>query len=154
MRFKNKEAVSPVIGVILMVAITVILAAVVYIWVSGLTGGGVKDAPVISYTAASTSEGDFQIKITGVSVQQSVRAYKFFLKDNNGVTITTGTVDKIYGQDTITSHVYFQDNAVNGKVSTGDFFVVDKDYAEYGYKLVLIYTPTPGGATSLDATLT
>ena len=43
-KIKNKEAVSPVIGVILMVAITVVLAAVLYVWVSGFmttTSGGV-----------------------------------------------------------------------------------------------------------------
>lgn len=34
-----EEAVSPVIAVILMVAITVVLAAVVYVWVSGFNGG-------------------------------------------------------------------------------------------------------------------
>jgi len=40
MRFKeNEEAVSPVIGVILMVAITVILAAVIAAFVFGMTGG-------------------------------------------------------------------------------------------------------------------
>ncbi|WOF16851.1 type IV pilin [Methanoplanus sp. FWC-SCC4] len=35
---KDEEAVSPVIGVILMVAITVILAAVIAVFVFGLTG--------------------------------------------------------------------------------------------------------------------
>ena len=35
---KNDEAVSPVIGVILMVAITVILAAVIAMFVFGLAG--------------------------------------------------------------------------------------------------------------------
>ncbi|HWG91209.1 MAG TPA: archaellin/type IV pilin N-terminal domain-containing protein, partial [Candidatus Thermoplasmatota archaeon] len=32
------DAVSPVIAVILMVAITVVLAATVYVWVSGFSG--------------------------------------------------------------------------------------------------------------------
>jgi flagellin-like protein len=35
---QNEEAVSPVIGVILMVAITVILAAVIAAFVFGMTG--------------------------------------------------------------------------------------------------------------------
>ncbi|MCG2826748.1 MAG: type IV pilin [Thermoplasmatales archaeon] len=34
-KIKNKEAVSPVIGVILMVTITVVLATVLYVWVAG-----------------------------------------------------------------------------------------------------------------------
>ena len=40
-KFKNEdEAVSAVIGVILMVAITVAIAATVYVYVSGMLGGG------------------------------------------------------------------------------------------------------------------
>ena len=48
--FRNAdEAVSPVIGVILMVAITVVLAAVVFVLVSNLSGS--KDAtPQITFT--------------------------------------------------------------------------------------------------------
>ncbi|KAF5429417.1 flagellin (archaellin), FlaG/FlaF family [Candidatus Methanomarinus sp.] len=41
---KNEEGVSPVIGVILMVAITVILAAVIAAFVFGM-GGSLKEAP-------------------------------------------------------------------------------------------------------------
>lgn len=40
-KFKEEdEAVSAVIGVILMVAITVAIAATVYVYVSGMLGGG------------------------------------------------------------------------------------------------------------------
>jgi flagellin-like protein len=44
--WKNNEAVSPVIAVILMVAITVVLAAVLYVWAAGLatTGGAAPSA--------------------------------------------------------------------------------------------------------------
>ena len=48
----NDEAVSPVIAVILMVAITVVLAATVYVWVSGFSGGG-SPAKTISLSSAS-----------------------------------------------------------------------------------------------------
>lgn len=41
MKNSSDEAVSPVIAVILMVAITVVLAAVVYVWVSGFSTSGV-----------------------------------------------------------------------------------------------------------------
>ena len=37
---KNKAGVSPIIAIILMVAITVVLAATIYVWVSGMGGGG------------------------------------------------------------------------------------------------------------------
>jgi flagellin-like protein len=66
----DDEAVSPVIAVILMVAITVVLAATVYVWVSGfgsnssqpaksmaLTSGGALASGVKEYVVASASPG-------------------------------------------------------------------------------------------------
>ena len=46
--FKNIRAVSPIIAVILMVAITVVLAATIYAWVSGFGGGGGTAMPAIT----------------------------------------------------------------------------------------------------------
>ncbi|SCL76141.1 hypothetical protein L21_2062 [Methanoculleus chikugoensis] len=51
MNFKNEEAVSPVIGVILMVAITVILAAVIAAFVFGMTGN-VQTTKSVAVTAS------------------------------------------------------------------------------------------------------
>lgn len=54
---KSKEdAVSPVIGVILMVAVTVILAAVIAAFVFGM-GSGVTKTKVVAVTAAQNSTG-------------------------------------------------------------------------------------------------
>lgn len=47
---EGEDAVSAVIGVILMVAITVAIAATVYVYVSGMLGGGVKGTPAVSVT--------------------------------------------------------------------------------------------------------
>jgi flagellin-like protein len=45
----DERAVSAVIGVILMVAITVAIAATVYVYVSGMIGGTQKSGPKISW---------------------------------------------------------------------------------------------------------
>jgi len=58
---EDEEAVSAVIGVILMVAITVAIAATVYVYVSGMVGGGSKINPSVSMLQS----GGF-ITITGV----------------------------------------------------------------------------------------
>jgi len=50
---KNEEAVSPVIGVILMVAITVILAAVIAAFVFGMAGS-VQKTKVVAATATQS----------------------------------------------------------------------------------------------------
>ena len=50
---KNEDAVSPVIGVILMVAITVILAAVIAAFVFGMAGN-IQKTKVVAATAQQT----------------------------------------------------------------------------------------------------
>ena len=45
----GEEAVSAVIGVILMVAITVAIAATVYVYVSGMMGTGQEAAPTLTF---------------------------------------------------------------------------------------------------------
>jgi flagellin-like protein len=54
---KNDEAVSPVIGVILMVAITVILAAVIAAFVFGMAGNITKTKVVASTIQRMTGTG-------------------------------------------------------------------------------------------------
>ena len=63
-KFKDEEeAVSAVIGVILMVAITVAIAATVYVYVSGMMGGGVQSTPSISMTAEPAAD-DTSVLVT------------------------------------------------------------------------------------------
>jgi len=52
---EDEEAVSAVIGVILMVAITVAIAATVYVYVSGMLGGGVQSTPAVSMTSSASA---------------------------------------------------------------------------------------------------
>jgi flagellin-like protein len=59
----NEEAVSPVIGVILMVAITVILAAVIAAFVFGLAGT-TSTTKNVGYTA-SANASQFQMTLQG-----------------------------------------------------------------------------------------
>ena len=56
-KFKEDgEAVSAVIGVILMVAITVAIAATVYVYVSGMLTEGTDKAPDISFTFSDSED--------------------------------------------------------------------------------------------------
>lgn len=58
---RDEEAVSPVIGVILMVAITVILAAVIAVFVFGLAGN-IQSTKTVAFVAQTSSNG------TGITV--------------------------------------------------------------------------------------
>ena len=71
--FKNKRAVSPVVGVILMVAITIVLAATIYIWISSMSTPQ-STTPSISFRAQilrNNSNDNYDINLTVVSVQGS-----------------------------------------------------------------------------------
>ena len=82
---KNDEAVSAVIGVILMVAITVILAAVIAAFVFGM-GSSIKKTYIVVYTIERSNSGENTIIITnygGPDVEKLSGVY---------VTSTIGTV--------------------------------------------------------------
>jgi len=64
--FNDEKAVSPVIGVILMVAITVILAAVIGTFVLGLGDSIGDNSPSASY---DWDEGSDEVELTHVSGQ-------------------------------------------------------------------------------------
>jgi flagellin-like protein len=67
---KNEEAVSPVIGVILMVAITVILAAVIAAFVFGMAGN-VQKTKIVAATAAQ--QGQTTIYVTYQGGQDAIQ---------------------------------------------------------------------------------
>jgi flagellin-like protein len=84
---KDEEAVSPVIATILMVAITVVLAAVLYVMVSGLIGGPSTSKPTVAFaTPAPLGIGE-QISIASASQAVGPANYKV----NLVVGSTTGS---------------------------------------------------------------
>ena len=61
---ESEDAVSPVIGVILMVAITVILAAVIGAFVLGM-GSGIQKTYIVGVTAAQTNTNRVDVTFQG-----------------------------------------------------------------------------------------
>ena len=121
----DEQAVSPVIAVILMVAITVVLAAVLYVWASSFLGGTTKNAPTGSMIASSDGVGDWTISIVKISPQVSVNSVHWYLLDETGNTKTEALVSDIYGYyEGQGKAVVFVDNDFNGKLSPGDKFSV------------------------------
>ncbi|WP_018258131.1 type IV pilin [Halomicrobium katesii] len=118
--FDDDEAVSPVIGVILMVAITVILAAVIATFVLGLGDQISNTAPQASfsfdYTENDITEGDtlevthnggetipaneIEAAVTGAKDGGSDATYNGNLfTDNSGSDVNAGTTDTIKYDD-------------------------------------------------------
>lgn len=84
-KFRTEDdAVSPVIAVILMVAITVVLAATVYVWVSGFGTSGSQPAKTLSLTSnGAISSGD---KVYAVASGTSGMKWSDVAFTVNGVT--------------------------------------------------------------------
>ena len=73
---KNDEAVSPVIGVILMVAITVILAAVIAAFVFGMAGN-ISKTKVVAGTAQQPDANHIVLTYQGGQDDASISWLKF-----------------------------------------------------------------------------
>ena len=119
---KEEDAVSPVIGVILMVAITVILAAVIAAFVFGMAGSVQKTKTV---AATAKQVGDvIQITYQGGADQAEVTTVGYNINGTQGIvnapavgqifsSPTTDTGDKVtQGQDHVTVNATFNDGSI------------------------------------------
>jgi len=136
MKTMKNDAVSPVIGVILMLTITVILAAVFYLWVIGFIGGGVKETPKVEFSVKEKN-GNYTVIVLKASREASVYDANFFIADKTGKTVKNGRVSEIYGD--AEGNTSFFDLNKNEKISVDDYFIIKGEYAKSGYTFRLTY---------------
>ena len=91
---KNEEAVSPVIGVILMVAITVILAAVIAAFVFGMAGS-VSKTKVVAITAQRPDATHIVVTNNGGPDVGTLSSLAVSGEITGAVGITTGATTSI-----------------------------------------------------------
>jgi len=152
---KNKEAVSPVIGVILMVAITVVLAAVLYVWVSGFMGAGGGGAPTAAFSnMATTNTSSFVNKTVVTKISSSIddASCRWQLKDGNAITQASGTLTAKTTSEAATAFATtaaasslsccWVDNDGDSRLSTGDILYVQSTTTQpaIGWSLVIFDT--------------
>ena len=87
----DEEGVSPVIAVILMVAITVVLAAVLYVWAASFLEQG-EASPFGQFTSTKNSNGEYYVTVITVSTNHDLEAFNYFLKDETGTTNEFGEI--------------------------------------------------------------
>jgi flagellin-like protein len=129
--WKNRSGVSPVIATILMVAITVVLAAVLYVMVMGF-GGTNASAPSGAFASAEKSSTNVA-KYTFSSMSKDTKFVdcKFTMGVNGTMaaeakTITgTGTSQTLtFSVSSVSYTVTFTDLGGDGKISTGDYVTI------------------------------
>ncbi len=112
----DDEAVSPVIAVILMVAITVVLAAVLYIWAQSFVVQD-KDTPRGAMSSQEV-KGNFQIKVTTMAPAVAGGDIKFILiRTDTGAPVVDETGRTIQGELNDIYNVKLR-NPVDGSVMT------------------------------------
>ena len=140
---KNEQAVSPVIATILMVAITVVLAGVLYVWANSLAADQPESGTRNSYTAedasAMTDDGDDNalISVRWQHAEDDLNwafiVMKLSVGDSTYDCSTDGTEECSIGQD----------GADNAVWETGEFLIL----SESG-------TDIADGATNIDMYVT
>lgn len=149
---RDSEAVSPVIATILMVAITVVLAAVLYVMVMGF-GGPTTQTPTGSFTSATKINAN-QTKVTfGVITPETTPAnIKIIIEDPTGATATYSWSESAIGWEIgspiskIYKELNYTDLANNGVINSGDFFKIDLNSGGSSppgvYRVTMLYVPT------------
>lgn len=137
--WKDRKGVSPVIATILMVAITVVLAAVLYVMVMGF--GGEDQSSITGSFTGSEKLGTTQEKIRFGALSPSVDGSKISLRidvawvegtDSKSDAATykwsgstwTLTHVKALGPIVEISPIAFEDLADDDTISTGDYFTI------------------------------
>jgi archaeal type IV pilus assembly protein PilA len=114
---KNDEAVSPVIGVILMVAITVILAAVIAAFVFGMAGN-IQKSHTVAATVQQPNATAIIVTFQGGQDAASVTGINVSVNGGTALPMNPYTVGSQYsvntgttGKDTVVVTAYFTDGA-------------------------------------------
>ena len=149
---EGKEAVSAVIGVILMVAITVAIAATVYVYVSGIIGPGTGSTPNVSVTV-DTSDHNATLTV-GTPTANDIEwtDVSYVLADlTNATEITQVATTDNNGKGTIhltaPTTTYVKGGQIISLVlaeNKGSFDADDALVDGHEYRFTLSYDPTGG----------
>jgi len=123
----SRDGVSPVVATILLVAITVVLAAVLYIMAAGMGGLGSTPPPIIAFTPSHTST-EYTWTLTSIGSGRMVLKTDIFvqLRNESGFVITTERLDNASG----THGFKYTFSSAPGYeyISAGDVISLDKAY--------------------------
>jgi len=159
---RDSEAVSPVIGTILMVSITVILVAVLFVMVVGL--GGNNYTPSVLVLDKSSVPNGYEVQFTNPT--GDIKWGDVYVQLSEGANITSWTnlttedlvspsspIQWSYGGYKILGglHVFLNisDLTANGKINQGDSvtfttFSSPTFSTSLTYTLTIVYRPTGG----------
>jgi len=150
---KNEEAVSPVIATILMVAITVVLAAVLYVMVLGI-GGGSTDTTIVTMTKTSNA-ASYIFTVNAVSSSNPVLLtdVQVIVRGNNSIAKLSCAVSDVATQGAAQG-VAFSDVGSGTALTAGDSFTLARGAPGlYGIGSSIALTSADGTTTYASYTI-
>ncbi len=143
--------VNPVFAVIIMVAITMVLAATLYVWAeSGCDG---PYAPVAAVTI-DNSTGNYTVRILDIDPEPDIEDVGYVLLNTNWISRESGDVLDIVNGNLSSNTVIYFDNDNNSKLSINDtFFILSYEnggLAKEEFTFRLIHHPTDGAMVSVE----
>ena len=165
---RDRNAVSPVIATILLVAITIVLVGLLFAWILPMIETPKESTPDINIALSVESNGEdtyFKVLITEVDREPSLDHIKYRIYREGGDQIEEMRADEVYGETNfMRTHneeplgVEFSDSDANGLLTVGDYFKVkqhfEKKYSDdidiSGGGMSIIYIPTGSLLVDID----
>ena len=138
---RDEEAVSPVIATILMVAITVVLAAVLYVMVTGVIPPEAGVDPRVTFGSPASIDGNWKISVDGTDRSESISNYKVLVMNGTTVVIAaTGLENCVSSACTGGGlSLQFTDIQADSKLNVGDFFLLSGTDSTSDYTITLLW---------------
>jgi len=159
---KETDGVSPVIATILMVAITVVLAAVLYVMVLGIGGPGTTVPPIAASKTSTSSSWVFTVVSIGGAGQVLKTDVQVQVKNVSGTFLLTTTALTLATAAPYTPQTVIMAAAgltyasaagnSNAYISVGDTFSLNKAICPVGSTLTLL--PVSGSGSYAILTVT
>ena len=148
-RIRDYKGVSPVIATILMVAITVVLAAVLYLMVSNFTDtGGGGSEPIVALSINDSPVNNIQpVDVASASRQERVDSYYVILIQNETNIDIMDPVNVVAPSGN--GYLNFSDINGNNKLDGGDKFSVNTKGEDGTWELVLYWKSSNAKVTSI-----
>jgi flagellin-like protein len=159
---KKKSGVSPVIATILMVAITVVLAAVLYVMVMNMSQNQNSQSPSGSFALTQTSGRYVNLTFGQFNPDTGVSQFKFILSDQTaGLSASWSTTSDANGATftntstmTAVNSISYYDPVNNNKINQGDVLVIQMSLAalNHQYKVQMVHVPSGNTVTYTEFT--
>ena len=149
----KEEGVSPVIATILMVAITVVLAAVLYLLVSGLIGGGGSSAKQIGTSVAKSGDGkNWTVTFSSVDTGMAGNQVSLLIKNKGGgiALAKTALSSLVYGTNNAVYMDISGDGDKTNDCNAGDYILASTTTYTTGFTYQLLYGDEIASAGTLQ----